>query len=740
MRSKQSIAIILLIAIFFPGYYSWSSVDSVAPTSGKLTNQKRISINTTLGSLVGTLDSRVATFLGVPYASPPVGQQRWQPAKPVKPWVTPKNALSFSPACMQAEDRNRESIYFHTPFAMSEDCLYLNIWAPTPITAGKKPVMVWIHGGGLVAGTASSDLYSGKNLALKDVVVVTLNYRLGAFGYLSHPALSKESAYRSSGNYGVTDQIQALKWIKQHIAVFGGDPDNITLFGQSAGALSVSHLLVSPLAEGLFHKAILQSPYLPPIPELSLSRSGRLAAERNGELLAEQAGEKSLTELRALSPESILAASEQLEFDKVVRDGWVFKEQVYTTFSEHRQHKVPVLLGFNLDEGAHYPFYGVLKVPSTSGRYNQLVKEKYGARSNDFLALYPPSDLSVSSYRSVGHALHGWAVEHIARSVAAAGTDVFFYTFEHIHPLAAEQGYGAFHGAEIPFVFDNLGNSAQQSLPNWPLGEVRSQDRRMAEIISAYWVSFAINGSPTVATLPEWWPYSLEQKNFMKFSAGKAIPGVKPYPGLYELQQAMVESRIENNQYWSWLNIGLLSPDLKPDDTKKNVTHWDKAIKDKINLGDFSRIDTTYHDNYTYHGMGGTRVGFANGRARELMKQAVSDFRSGFTDLHITNHLLGKAGQAINHFVIEGTHDGEWQGIPPTGNRIRVKGIAVVRFEDNQVIEEYEFWDEITLLQQLGVIKGNQQPSSILQLLRAVNNGEVSYGEPAHSSLQEPSR
>lgn len=729
MRSILPITIPLFIMMFLTNQYSWSSVDTIVGMSHEKNSQNRISVNTALGSLIGTLDNRIATFLGVPYASPPVALQRWQPAKPVNPWVTPKAALSFSPACMQAEDHNWESIYFHTPFNMSEDCLYLNIWAPTPIKQTKKPVMVWIHGGGLVAGTASSDFYSGKKLALRDVVVVTFNYRLGAFGYLSHPELTKESTYRSSGNYGVTDQLQVLKWVKQHIAAFGGDPDNITIFGQSAGALSVSHLLVSPLAEGLFHKAILQSPYLPHIPELSLSSSGRMAAERNGEILAEQAGVKSLAELRELSPESILSASEGLEFDKVARDGWVFKEQIYTVFAEYRQHKVPVLLGFNLDEGSHYPFFGIVKPPTTPEQYIKLAEKKYGTNSSDFLTLYPPTDLATSSYRSVGHALHGWAVERIARSMASVGKDVFFYTFEHIHPLAEKQGYGAFHGAEIPYVFDSIDTPVNHSLPNWPLAKVRSQDARMAETISEYWVSFAYNGHPGKVTLPEWKPYSLEQKNFIRFANGNAIPEVNPYSGLYELQQTIVEQRIANNQHWSWLNIGLLSPDIKPDRTKENSARWDRVIKEKINMGDLSHIDTTYHDNYTYYGMGDMRVSLSEGRARELMKRAISEFRSGFSDLHITNRIFSDVGQAANHFVIEGTHDGEWLGIAATGNRIRVKGIAVVRFEENQVVEEYELWDEISLLKQLGVIKDDQKSSSILQILRGVKSGEVEYVE-----------
>ena len=270
--------------------------------SNKLDAADEVVVNTPQGSLVGEVlgegAAAISTFKGIPYALPPVGVRRWKPAEPFPTWTGKRNALAFSPDCIQPSLFDDNFFYLITP-QMSEDCLYLNVWAPSGGTNLSVPVMVWIHGGGLVDGAGSNTFYDGAELARKGVIVVSINYRLGIFGYFSHPELSAESPHQVSGNYGITDQIQALKWVQKNIAAFGGNPENVTVFGQSAGALSIVHLLTSPLSKGLFHRAIAQSPYMTPLPDLRRSIFGKPSAEQHGSCFAEGLGAASLVQLRS---------------------------------------------------------------------------------------------------------------------------------------------------------------------------------------------------------------------------------------------------------------------------------------------------------------------------------------------------------------------------------------------------------------------------------------------------------
>ena len=714
-------------------------------------NYELATVRLSTGILVGGLDLKekgCAVFEGVPYALPPVGDNRWRPAQELPDWQGQREALLRTDACMQFSDNDTASIYYHRPETVSEDCLYLNIWTSASYNSieetfsksEKRPVMVWLHGGGLVAGSGNCSTYNGSALAKKGVVIISVNYRLGVFGFMSHPELTSESPNKASGNYGITDQIQALKWVRKNITAFGGDPDNITVFGQSAGALCVSYLLASPLSKGLFHKAILQSPYLPPIMDLKVGRYGYLAAEDYGEQLQQSAGVNSVEALRELPAERILKASSGIAFDKVVRDGWVFKEQVMDTFNRNTNHNIPVLVGYNLDEGSHYPFVGIVEPPKDKQDYLRQVEARYGSLTEDFLRLYPENDIYTSTYRSVGHALIGWGAESIARSVAASGNDVFFYRFDHVLPDAEVNGYGAFHASEIPFVFNNIEFSVRDSLPNWPIGNLTEKDIQLADNISDYWVEFARKGKPSVKGLSEWKPYILQEKNYMQFVDGKVISRKNPESGLYELQQKMVEKRKKNNQHWSWLNVGFLSPEIKDNDEEleRNMRAWDQAIIKKLNLGDFSGIDTMYDDKYKYHNLGELRACIKGSNGCNLMKAAIAEFREGFSDLNLTNSIFGSGDRAVNHFTIEGTHDGEWLGIPATGNKMRVSGIALVRFENNKLIEEFEFWDEITILKQLGVIKTQSKIYSILELLRGIRCGSVEYkGDEIPSTMHK---
>ena len=268
----------------------------------------RVSIDT--GVLVGSLrpDTGVAVFKAVPYARPPVGTLRWRPPEPPAPWRLERLSKDAGPACMQPASPP-QPFYAFDEAKMSEDCLYLNVFAPPG--AEKTPVMVWIHGGSLINGAASDEGYDGERLAARGVIVVTINYRLGVFGYFSHPELSRESAHHASGNYGTLDQIAALQWVKRNIEAFGGDPSRVTIIGQSAGALSVAHLMTSPLAAGLFQSAVAESVYLPAMPELRASRFGLEPAETTGLKFGRAHGAADLPALRGLSAEALERAAEE---------------------------------------------------------------------------------------------------------------------------------------------------------------------------------------------------------------------------------------------------------------------------------------------------------------------------------------------------------------------------------------------------------------------------------------------
>lgn len=523
-----------------------------------------VTIGTSHGWLIGTQKNSISSFKGIPYAQAPVGQLRWKPALPAPVWKGERLADNFGPVCMQ-KDRAKK-VFFYTPLSLtSEDCLYLNVW--TSVSSGvekKQPVMVWIHGGGLVGGSASEPGFDGAQLARKGVVVVSFNYRLGVFGYFSHPELTAESPHRSSGNYGTTDQIQALKWVQKNIAAFGGDPDNITIFGESAGALSVTHLLASPLAEGLFHRAIAQSPYLQPIPALHQHQLDKPPAEETGLQFAKQAGNRSLAELRAL-PASVLLqeAAQAAYYPEAVLDNWVFQQQPFNVFAQGKQQPVPVLAGFNSGEGYHMAAYGrAAPIPTDPKSYSDAVKARYGALSDAYLAAYPPNDLREAVYAPIRDAFYGWAAETLVRAASDAGEKAYFYYFDHVTPWMEAIGMGAHHAAEIPYIFNQVHQSPR--LVNWPEYVARDLDIELADLMSDYWVAFAKNGTPDIKNKPVWSPYKKEGvHHYMAFHNGKAIPERDLHPGVFELHQRIFSDRKSRHQSWRSHNIGLLAPLLE---------------------------------------------------------------------------------------------------------------------------------------------------------------------------------
>lgn len=504
-----------------------------------------------------TADGATVVFKGVPYARPPVGDLRWRPPQPVAPWTGERAATRVGSACLQLSDPPTTFYAFDEP-DQSEDCLYLNIWSPKG--ARQAPVMVWLHGGSLLNGAGGDPWYDGEALARKGVVLVTINYRLGVFGYFSHPDLSAESPHRASGNYGTLDQIAALRWVRRNIAAFGGDPARVTIFGESAGALSVTHLMASPLARGLFQGAIAQSAYLPAMPELRTERFGLASAEATGAAFGREHGAPTLAALRALPGDKLLAASAStygaLGGATAVVDGWVQPAQIFETFEQGRQAKTPFIAGFNsgeqraLDAGALPPF------PATTAEYEARARAGYGDLADEFLRLYPAHAVTDSSYAAVRDAYYGWAVELLVRAHSKVTPATWMYSFDHVYPSAAARGLGAFHASDVFFVFGHVGPGSI-TLPNWPSPPQGPKDIAMSETLMDYWVAFARRGRPEADGRPTWAPFDAAGQAYVAFREGEAVPGHHLSPGMFELQDAYIRRLAAAGRTWSWANMGI---------------------------------------------------------------------------------------------------------------------------------------------------------------------------------------
>ncbi len=456
------------------------------------------------------------TYLGIPYAEPPEGDLRFRPPEPVTPWRAPYDALVEPPSCMQAP--YREGGFYAQPMGeVSEDCLYLNIWTAAESEDDRLPVMVWIHGGALTRGSGSLPLYDGTALAKKGVVLVTINYRLGPFGYLAHPGLSAESEHGASGNYGVLDQILALQWVRDNAAVFGGDPDRITIFGESAGAWSVNVLQASPLAGGLFHRVIGQSGgYFDGLPELRSSEDG--SAESAGVAFVKRLGiegEGAAARLRELDAETILAeASKQGAFaTRPNVDGWVLPKQVAEIYRLGEQADVPVLVGSNRDEATS--LMGRM-LPSTKSGVEFLVKSQFPDVADEFFEAYSvPTDddarrafIDAFSDRIFAWQMKTWA--HLSETVPSPA---YLYFFSHAPPHPEKDFYGAYHAAEIAYAFDNLDKLDY---------EYADADHQLAEAMSDYWVAFAATGDPNPlgsSDLPVWPKYENDTARHLEFGS-----------------------------------------------------------------------------------------------------------------------------------------------------------------------------------------------------------------------------
>lgn len=513
-------------------------------------------VNAPAGPVSGRMEEGLAVFKGIPYAKPPVGDLRWKPPQDLPPWTETKDASGFGPACFQLQSPVK-SIY--TPgrkLPVSEDCLTLNIWAPK--NAHAAPVFFWIHGGAFWGGAGREPLYDGTRLAERGVVVVTVNYRLGVLGWLAHPELSAESPLGVSGNYGLLDQIAALKWVKRNITAFGGDPDNVTVAGESAGALSVVYLMASPMARGLFAKAIAESAYMVSMPELKTSAHGHPPAEAAGTRLSAALHATNIAKLRSMSAEKLTLAAAAIGFMPLgVADGRILPGQLIDLFDKAETAHVPLLVGFNSGEIRSLRILAP-PVPKTPVEYETVIRARYGDLSERFLRLYPTSDMQESILATTRDALYGWTAERLARSLTSQGESAYLYYFDHGYPAADEKGLHAFHASELPYVFGTIDRTPLY----WPKIPDTEDERKLSDAMIGYWTSFARTGIPTAADQPSWPAYG-QKRQYMWFSK-KPNPAQDLLPGMFELNEAVVcRKRASGNLPWNW-NVGLASPTLPP--------------------------------------------------------------------------------------------------------------------------------------------------------------------------------
>jgi para-nitrobenzyl esterase len=498
-------SLILSAILLLPGFYACNRLEP-----GQ--------VKTADGIVQGTAEGKLTVFKGIPFAAPPVGNLRWKAPRPVEKWEGIKPATEFAPAAVQGGA---------PPSGKSEDCLYLNVWTPAKSARDRIPVLVWIHGGGFSYGATSEPGYDGEKLAGKGVVLVSIAYRLGVLGFLAHPELSAENPEGVSGNYGLLDMIAALKWIRKNIAAFGGDPERVTIFGESAGGIAVSMLCASPLARGLFQGAISQSggSFGPPRLTTCPGENMKLLkdAEQAGVDYMKNAGASSLAELRKLDADSLPSGWTTGSSWPII-DGRVIPDDQYNLYEAGDYNDTPVLVGYNSDEGANFTGTNDPK------EFVQAVKLRYGKFADTLLKAYPvgKTDVPRTARDLARDAAFGWHTWIWARLQSETGKSKVFYYYFDRHPDFPEGsshfGYGSYHGQEVAYVFGHLDTADT---------DITSADEAISEAMAGYWTNFAKNGDPNGEGLPEWPAFSDAGPAVMYF---RKAPHTGPVPGAGSLE------------------------------------------------------------------------------------------------------------------------------------------------------------------------------------------------------------
>jgi len=494
-------------------------VMAVAALSGCPTQPVETDAGAVVGLRLQTAGGPVEVFKGIPYAAPPVGEMRWQPPGPAPSWEGIRPGFFATPPCMQGSGLLAASSIVPPSPDPCEDCLYLTVWRPANASEEPLPVMVWYHGGSFQSGTGDFPAYDGSALANQGVIVVTVNSRLGAFGYMAHPAFSAESPDGISGNYGVLDKIAALEWVQRNAAAFGGDPGNVTVFGISSGAMGVGCLLVSPLAEGLFHRAIMQGGSTWPLPPLRADVPGEdvpgevfpgelPSAEEIGLVTAESlaisgTGPAAAAALRALPPADILEAENGSDIfafrlgDNPTVDGVVIPEQPILMLQAGDFNRIPLLIGSNRDEASGYLVIYDEFLRWRAPQYTAFIHEFFGQDAEAILALYPPRGqffVWAELNRLVTDIAFFAPARMFAHATAEAGLPAYRYYFTQRPGNIAGDVFGAHHAAEVPFVFNTL----------IARSHFTPEDRALARTMQRYWTRFAATGDPNGPGDPEW--------------------------------------------------------------------------------------------------------------------------------------------------------------------------------------------------------------------------------------------
>jgi para-nitrobenzyl esterase len=485
------------------------------------TSEVRIDSGKLRGLILGA-GKDVHAYKGIPYAAPPVGENRWKPPQPVQAWSGVRDCFAFGAACPQKMLPLLAGIpemALHVP--TSEDCLYLNVWTPAKPASGKLPVLYWIHGGGFVLGAGSQPLYDGEGLTRLGCVVVSVNYRVGLFGFLAHPALSREAANKVSGNYGLLDQIEGLRWVQRNIAAFGGDPERVTIFGESAGGISVLCLMAAPQTAGLYHAAVAQSATAMDLPLLRETQGGREGGEQIGQRLLAAAGVDASTDarqLRQLSVETLLRAGPTMASGEPVHlgprslplgpivDGQLIPEEPVQLFAGGREVKVPLIIGSTRDEMSLL-LLGQ-KMPLDVAAYHKQLREQFGDQAEAVAKAYPAA--SAQQVRAAVVQLttdisFGRETRMFARAHAAAGHKTYRYVFSRGIRRGFLAGLGAHHGVDVGYLFQRL---------------TEASDVAVGRTMGRYWIQFAAAGDPNGPDLPPWPAYRPGSEEMIEFADG----------------------------------------------------------------------------------------------------------------------------------------------------------------------------------------------------------------------------
>jgi Carboxylesterase type B len=501
MKKKMSFLIVLLLSA----------------STGFVAAKQPAPVKVDEGLLQGLFEDGLTVYKGVPFAAPPVGNLRWHAPLPLQKWEGVMQATKFAPAPMQGGN---------PPSGKSEDCLYLNVWSPAKSPNDRLPVLVWIYGGGFSFGSTSEPVYNGEKLAKKGVILVSIAYRVGQLGFLAHPELSAESADHVSGNYGILDQIAGLKWIQKNIAAFGGDPKKVTIFGESAGAISVSMLCASPLAKGLFRGAISESggSFGPTRPTTYPGENMKTLqqAEADGLKYVQQAQATSISELRKL-PADKIPSGFGMGGGWPITDGYVIPDDQHKLYEAGKYNDIPVLIGYNSDEGASFSH------ERTPEEYMNGVKARYGKFADELIKAYPASETTVpkTARDLMRDAAFGWQTWIWARLQSKTGkSNVYYYYFDQ-HPDYPEgssrAGYGSPHGQDVAYVFNQLNASDPQTTKS---------DIEISDAMSTYWTNFAKYSNPNGSGLPQWPAFSDANPVLMYF---EQTPHTGPVPSAKSL-------------------------------------------------------------------------------------------------------------------------------------------------------------------------------------------------------------